>query len=167
MPPIATPTPTTACDLSHDIPIFEDVDQSPWDGTAVLLTTAGEVVLTWTDDKRDPQYKVSLDAYERLESARDAKGRKLKIHKLPQPGPLYRTREESQGIDTVEGDAPREAGERLAGADVAGDLAPALRHEEDDEQEREQPRQAGPHAPGLALSTATLSTRRMRVSCPR
>jgi agmatine deiminase len=78
----------------------------------------GEVVLTWTDDKRDPQYKISQDAYERLRSARDAKGRKLKIHKLLQPGPLYRTSEESQGVDMLEGGKARGSGERLAASYV-------------------------------------------------
>jgi agmatine deiminase len=78
----------------------------------------GEVVLTWTDNKRDPQYRVSHDAYERLMGARDAKGRRLKVHKLQQPGPLYRTREEAQDIDTVDGRTPRPAGERLAGSYV-------------------------------------------------
>ncbi len=75
----------------------------------------GEVVLTWTDNKRDPQYRVSHDAYERLMEARDAKGRRLKVHKLQQPGPLYRTREEARDIDTDDGRTPRPAGERLAG----------------------------------------------------
>ena len=69
----------------------------------------GEVVLTWTDDKRDPQYRVSHDAYERLMEARDAQGRRLKVHKLQQPGPLYRTREECADIDvpTTARAAPR------------------------------------------------------------
>lgn len=78
----------------------------------------GEVVLTWTDNKRDPQYRVSMDGYERLSSARDAKGRKLKVHKLHQPGPLLRTRAETVGVDTVEGVLLRPAGERLAGSYV-------------------------------------------------
>jgi agmatine deiminase len=74
----------------------------------------GEVVLTWTDNKRDPQYQISLDAYERLMEARDARGRRLKIHKLIQPGPLYRTAEEAQHIDRVDGTVARRAGERLS-----------------------------------------------------
>jgi agmatine deiminase len=78
----------------------------------------GEVVLTWTDDKRDPQYRVSQEAYERLMGARDAQGRRLKVHKLQQPGPLYRTREEIRNVDAVEGGAARRAGERLAGSYV-------------------------------------------------
>ena len=75
----------------------------------------GEVALTWTDNKRDPQYAVSRDAYERLKSARDAKDRKLEIHKLPMPGPLYRPADEERGVDAVDPGLPaRVAGERLA-----------------------------------------------------
>jgi agmatine deiminase len=78
----------------------------------------GEVVLTWTDNKRDPQYKVSVDAYERLMEARDAQGRRLKVHKLVQPGPLHRSKVEARDVDVEEGVQPRVAGERLAGSYV-------------------------------------------------
>ena len=78
----------------------------------------GEVVLTWTDDRRDPQYAVSRDALERLMQARDARGRRFKVHKLVQPGPLRMTREEAGGVDVVEGSQPRSAGARLAGSYV-------------------------------------------------
>jgi agmatine deiminase len=78
----------------------------------------GEVLLTWTDDKKDPQYKASLDAHERLKSARDAKGRRLKIHKMPQPGPLFRTAEELQGLDALDNGVSRQVGERLAASYV-------------------------------------------------
>jgi len=78
----------------------------------------GEVVLTWTDDRRDPQYEISRDALERLASARDARGRRLKVHKLTQPGPLHSTRAESAGVDAAEGTKPREAGTRLAASYV-------------------------------------------------
>lgn len=78
----------------------------------------GELCLTWTDDRRDPQYAISRDAFERLSEARDAKGRRFRIHKLYQPGPLYMTKEEAAGIDRVEGTRPRIAGHRLAGSYV-------------------------------------------------
>jgi agmatine deiminase len=78
----------------------------------------GEVVLTWTDNKRDPQYKISLDAYERLMEARDSQDRRLKVHKLIQPGPLSRTAKEAEGLDTNDHVAPRPAGQRLAGSYV-------------------------------------------------
>lgn len=76
----------------------------------------GVVALTWTDDTSDPQYEISLDAYERLESATDAKGRKLEIHKIHQPDPITITEEESAGVDVVEGTFPRRPGDRMAGS---------------------------------------------------
>ncbi len=76
----------------------------------------GVVALTWTDDTSDPQYEISIDAYNRLKSATDAKGRKLAIHKLHQPNPIHITREESEGVDGVEGTIPRLPGDRLAGS---------------------------------------------------
>jgi agmatine deiminase len=78
----------------------------------------GEVVLTWTDNKRDPQYAVSNEALERLLQFKDARGRRLKVHKLQHPGLLRRTAEEVQGIDALEGAKPRVAGERLAASYV-------------------------------------------------
>ncbi|MGL4571082.1 MAG: agmatine deiminase [Clostridium sp.] len=74
----------------------------------------GEVLLAWTDDKEDPQYEISKSAYEILTNATDAKGRKLKVHKLYLPKPILITEEESQGVDTVDGTLPREEGDRLA-----------------------------------------------------
>lgn len=78
----------------------------------------GEVCLTWTDNRRDPQYAVSLDALQRLQSARDAQGRRFKVHKLPQPGPLRSTGAEAAGVLQAAGSKPRPAGERLAGSYV-------------------------------------------------
>jgi agmatine deiminase len=79
----------------------------------------GEVILTWTDNKRDPQYQVSQDAYERLMESRDAQGRRFKVHKLQQPGPLKRTQAESLDVDVADaGSASRKTGERLAASYV-------------------------------------------------
>jgi agmatine deiminase len=78
----------------------------------------GEVVLTWTNDRNDPQYAISRDAYERLKDARDARGRRFKVHKLQQPGPLHMTAEEAAGVDVAEGTQPRSAGHRLAASYV-------------------------------------------------
>lgn len=76
----------------------------------------GHVCLTWTDKRRDPQYAISLDAWERLMDARDARGRRLKVTRLPMPGPLYMSAREARGIIAREGTKAREAGERLAGS---------------------------------------------------
>ena len=74
----------------------------------------GVVLLTWTDNKRDALYRICRDAYARLCDARDARGRRLVIHKLPQPGPLYLTKKEAAGVKRAKGSRPRRAGERLA-----------------------------------------------------
>ncbi len=77
------------------------------------FTSPGHVVLTWTDDRDDPQYDISRDAYARLRHARDARGRKLAVHRIHQPGPLYMTAEEAAGVDPRPGTRPRRAGDRL------------------------------------------------------
>jgi agmatine deiminase len=82
------------------------------------FSAPGEVCLTWSDDRRDPQYRISREAYERLAVARDARGRRLRIRKLVQPGPLYMTAEEARGIDATDGAEPRRSGARLAGSYV-------------------------------------------------
>jgi agmatine deiminase len=77
------------------------------------FTSPGHVVLTWTEDRKDPQFEISQDAYQRLKKARDAKGRALTIHKLHQPGPLYMSAAEAAGVDARSGSIARRAGDRL------------------------------------------------------
>jgi agmatine deiminase len=77
------------------------------------FTSPGHVALTWTDDRSDPQYPISKDALERLKAARDARGRRLQVHKIHQPGPLFMTAEEAAGVDLRAGTRPRRAGDRL------------------------------------------------------
>ena len=74
----------------------------------------GEVALTWCDDPEDPQYDISHAAYEVLVKAKDASGRRLKVHKLNQPGPLYMSEQEAAGIERSSGAKQRRAGDRLA-----------------------------------------------------
>jgi agmatine deiminase len=78
------------------------------------FTSPGHVALTWTEDRSDPQFEISQDAYQRLRHARDARGRRLEVHKIHQPGPLFMTAEEAAGIDVHAGSHPRRAGDRLA-----------------------------------------------------
>lgn len=78
----------------------------------------GHVVLAWTDDKDDPQYEISRENLEILENATDAKGRKIKVTKLYVPKPVTITKEESEGVDAVDGTLPRQAGDRLAASYV-------------------------------------------------
>jgi agmatine deiminase len=79
---------------------------------------AGVVCLTWPDDRRDPQYPISLDAWERLKDARDARGRRLKVVRLPSPPPLTMSAREASGVLHHKGTRPRVAGERLAASYV-------------------------------------------------
>jgi agmatine deiminase len=97
--------------------VFNDETDGHIDELACFVRP-GEVVLTWTDDTRDPQHAISLDAWERLNDARDARGRRLKVHKLQMPGPLYMTAKEAQGLVARKGTKPRPAGERLAASYV-------------------------------------------------
>lgn len=79
----------------------------------------GEVVLAWTDDHDDPQYERSMEAYNYLSNETDAKGRKLVIHKLLTPSkPILITKEESEGVDAVDGTLPRQEGDRMAASYV-------------------------------------------------
>ena len=72
------------------------------------------IALTLTDDKSDPQYERSAEAYDYLMSVTDAKGRKLEVHKIHQPNPTLIAPEEAEGVDAVDGTLPREAGDRMA-----------------------------------------------------
>ncbi len=74
----------------------------------------GVVALAWTEDENDPQYQRSVEAYEYLSNETDAKGRKLEIHKILTPSPILITKEESEGVDAVDGTLPREEGDRMA-----------------------------------------------------
>ena len=98
--------------------VYRDETDGHVDNLCCFVRPA-EVVLTWSDDRRDPQYEISRDAYERLSAARDARGRPLKVHKLVQPGPLYMTDREAAGLDPVESSHPRDIGMRLAGSYVS------------------------------------------------
>ncbi len=95
--------------------IFNDETNGHVDNIACFVRP-GVVALAWTDDKQDPQYDISADAYERLRMATDAKGRSLEVHKIHVPNPILITEEESQGVDSTEGTLPRNPGDRLAGS---------------------------------------------------
>ncbi len=116
----------TRADIEEALRRYLGVSTVIWLGAGVYLdetgghvdelacfTSPGHVALTWTEDRADPQYEISRDAYQRLRHARDARGRALTIHKIHQPGPLYMTAEEAAGIDVRDGTHTRRAGDRL------------------------------------------------------
>lgn len=74
----------------------------------------GEICLSWTDDEANPQYANLKAAYDVLKDATDAKGRKLKIHKIPIPAIMHISEEESAGVDICRTAASREADLPLA-----------------------------------------------------
>lgn len=79
----------------------------------------GEVALAWTDRETDPQYPLSRACMERLRQERDARGRRLVVHKLPIPDvPICVNEEDLQGYVFEEGEDAREVGERLAASYV-------------------------------------------------
>lgn len=70
----------------------------------------GEVACIYTDDKENPFYEEAQAAYKTLCEATDAKGRKLKVHKLCLPKKPV-TISGDFDIDAVEGTMPREDGD--------------------------------------------------------
>ncbi|MDZ7796950.1 MAG: agmatine deiminase [Candidatus Marinimicrobia bacterium] len=74
----------------------------------------GVIALAWTDDRDDPQYAFSKDAYEVLSNTKDAQGRKFDIHKFHIPRPVPITKEESRGVVPADGTLSRNEGDRLA-----------------------------------------------------
>ncbi len=97
--------------------VFNDETGGHIDNLACFVRP-GEVCLTWTERRRDPQYPISLEAWERLQAVRDARGRRLKVSRLPMPGPLKLTAREAAGLVPREGTKARIAGERLAASYV-------------------------------------------------
>lgn len=97
--------------------IYQDETNGHVDNICAF-TSPGEVTLAWTEDKTDKQYAMSQACLKVLEQAVDARGRRLKVHKLPLPRPVTVTEEECQGLDIC-GDSPsRVPGERLAASYV-------------------------------------------------
>lgn len=98
--------------------IYQDETNEHVDNVCAFVKP-GEVVLAWTDNQADPQYELSLACYEYLQKVKDAKGRKIIVHKLPIPDvPVCVTKEELSGYVFEEGEDTREEGERLAASYV-------------------------------------------------
>lgn len=98
--------------------IYQDETNEHVDNVCAFVRP-GEVVLAWTDDEKDPQYELSKACLETLELEKDAKGRNIKVHKLPIPKvPVTLTQEECDGFVFEEGEDTREEGERLAASYV-------------------------------------------------
>ena len=98
--------------------IYQDETNEHVDNVCAFIKP-GEVVLAWTDDENDPQYAMSMADLSYLEQETDAKGRKIKVHKLPIPStPVCVSEYDLAGYVFEEGEDMREAGERLAASYV-------------------------------------------------
>ena len=95
--------------------VYEDETDGHVDNLCCFIRPA-VLALTWTEDKTDPQYERSAEAYDALMSARDACDRALEVRKIHQPDPLTMTEAEAEGLDVVDTAFRRPAGERLAGS---------------------------------------------------
>jgi agmatine deiminase len=97
----------------------------------------GEVLLHWTEEPDVPHYEIVQDAYERLSNERDARGRKLEIHKLHGGSPIRLTKEESEVADLVKGTKPRREEDELDSSYInfyisnGGIVVPAFGDEKD------------------------------------
>lgn len=101
--------------LNHGL--FDDETNGHVDNIC-CFAQPGEVILAWTNDKNHPQYSRSQAAYDHLTMTRDAKGRRLKIHKMHIPDDLFITEEEARGVINSGMACPRNAGDRLAASYV-------------------------------------------------
>ena len=94
--------------------IYNDETNEHVDNIACFIRP-GVVALAWTSDKKDPQYKFSMNAYKVLTNSTDAKGRPIEVVKIKLPKPIYMSKKESKGIKSGTHDAKaRQEGDRLA-----------------------------------------------------
>ena len=93
--------------------VFNDETSGHVDNLCAFLRP-GLVALTWTEDRSDPQYEISMDAFQRLRATSDARGRKFDILKVHQPDPVLITAGEAGGVVPVAGTRPRKPGDRMA-----------------------------------------------------
>jgi agmatine deiminase len=83
------------------------------------FTGPGSVLLAWCDDPEDEQYDISREALSVLEKTTDARGRKITVHKIPIPPPMFYTIEDCLSLSLIGGVLPpRSPGERLAASYV-------------------------------------------------
>lgn len=105
--------------------VFGDETDGHVDNLA-CFSRPGRVLLNWSEAAGDPQSAISRVARTTLESATDARGRRLDVGLLPAPGPLTMTAEEASGVDRSAHAVARTAGDRMAGSYVNFLLANSL-----------------------------------------
>lgn len=71
------------------------------------------LLLAWTDDSKNPQYEILHEVYNQLSISTDVYGRRLNVHKLLMPEPMFITPEEAMGIEKKDCSVERKAGNVL------------------------------------------------------
>ena len=71
------------------------------------------ILLNWCDDATDPQYEISLEAFEILSAAKNTEGKCYSVIKVPQPSVLHITEDEHSGVDSSDYAIPRLPNDRL------------------------------------------------------
>ncbi|KAG0626365.1 hypothetical protein M758_2G120800 [Ceratodon purpureus] len=111
--------------------LYGDDDTNGHIDNMCCFVKPGTVLLHWVDDESDHQHERSVEAFDVLSKAIDAKGRTLEILKIHAPGPLKFTLEEVSGL--VQNNAVvRYEGHRLAASYInfyianGGIIAPAF-----------------------------------------
>ncbi len=97
--------------------IYNDETNQHIDNICAFVRPA-HVVLAWTDNENDVQYEMSKACLDYLENETDALGRKITVHKLPLPSPVYITDEEREGLEHMDMEPTRQENERLAASYV-------------------------------------------------
>lgn len=98
--------------------IYNDETNEHVDNVCAFVGPA-QVVLAWTDKKEDPQYALSAADLAYLETATDAKGRPITVHKLPIPDhPILCSEADCAAYEFAPGEDIRTPGERLAASYV-------------------------------------------------
>jgi len=77
------------------------------------LADSRTILLNWCDDENDPQFEISMEAFDILSKARNTNGDSYTIIKVLQPPALLITEEEHSGVDTSEYAMPRLPNDRL------------------------------------------------------
>ena len=93
--------------------VYKDEDTNGHVDNICQFVAPGKVVLAWESDESDPQYERSLADLKVPESETDARGRHFEVTKIHFPNVVTITKEEAEGIDSVEGTYPRIEGDRL------------------------------------------------------
>ena len=97
--------------------IYNDETNEHVDNIA-CFAPGNKILLAWTDDKNDPQYNYSQAAYKILSQTTDYQGNPYQIIKLHIPNPVFVSKQESMGVDRVDGTLPRQEGDRQAASYV-------------------------------------------------